>query len=435
MNVSAVVAGYEATWRFRHSRKLDAWLTSQPWRGRGGVFSVRVASPVQTSSTIAALTRAARAADEHGDVRVLTLGSDNLSLGIRTAVGCALELPSSLGRGEFTRRIIEEMHRPHLFIAEPIEGRKDLRNFEDAVSLCDDIERISPGSATTILLMEIPSQPLSSDFMDLSVGSPADGLLELLDGPESELWRAYVHVRLAWEAAGNLASLELADQLDFSRLSIGDDNSLEQKLNQFAVFSLERFDRDAIEVADRFLGESEGDPNAGQTTPSRGELEALGFFWRPAGELLSRPAPWWARAILHQNRAVTLRYLLRSCLVCAPIAREILLRCFDLEALDRASHPPQTQSSHDAETLRRFDSFLRGDPNSEVRHYPRGCPAKPIEITDFATYGAIITNAPRDPFRHNARHRLRKLRNSVVHGHYVSWAALKELQQVGAILS
>src|SRR4051812_20307292 len=119
-----MVAGYEATWRFRHSRSLDTWLSDQPWRGRGGVLAVRIASTAQASATIAALARAARAADEFGDVRVLPLRSEHLSQGIRSAIARALELPHSLGRAEAGRRVAEELRHPHLFVAEPAEDKE-----------------------------------------------------------------------------------------------------------------------------------------------------------------------------------------------------------------------------------------------------------------------------------------------------------------------
>ena len=435
MNVSAIVAGYEATWRFRHSRKMDVWLAGQPWRASGGVLAIRVASAVQTPATIAALGRAARAADEHGDLRVLTLRSEDLPYGILPAIAHALELPASVSRGEAIRRVGEELHRPHLFVAEPADGPEVGRVFDEAAGFCDEITRISPASAGSIVLLELPSHPVSGDSMDLSVGGPADGLLDLLDGPVSDLWRAYVHARLAWEAAGDLSRVEVAEQFGFAELRVGDDDDLERRLNLYARASLDGLCDRATSLTEQMVlaaGRTPRDPSA---FPPSGELETSGIFWRPAGKPLPRPTPWWARAILCQGRAGTLRYLLRSCLVCAPIAREILLRCFDLEALDRASCTPRPQANADAELIWKLESFRRAHPDSESRHYPILCPAAPCEPTDFASYGAILASLPLDSARDPARHRLRRLRNTVAHGHYVSWAALKEVQHVGDILS
>lgn len=435
MNVSAIVAGYEATWRFRHSRRLDAWLAGQPWRGSGGVLAVRVASTAQASATIAALGRAARAADEHGDVRVLTVRSEDLALGILMSIARALELPEVLGPREASRRIGEELHHPHLFIAEPSKGPEVSRVFDDAAGFCNDISRISPATAATIILLELPAHPVSGDFVDLSVGGPADGLLDLLDGPEAELWRAYVHARLAWEAAGDLSRIEMAEAQKFAELRVGDDNGFEQRLNIFAEVYLASLPDRVNDISERFLATAVQTSCDSSPPPPRGELEMSGLFWRPTGESLPRPSPWWARAILLRNRAGTLRYQFRSCLVCAPIAREILVRCFNLEALDRASRLPKQRAQTDSESTWRFESFRLAHPESESLHYPKLCPAVPRDATDFASYGAILSSLPTIPARDTAGHRLRRLRNTVAHGHYISWTTLKEVQQVGAILS
>ena len=435
MNVSAVVAGYETTWRFRDSRKVDAWLASQTWRGGGGVVTIRVASSDQSPATIAALAKAARAADEHGDVRVLTIRSENLKLGIGRAIAQSLELTDSEGRSETLRRVIDQLHGPHLFVAEPAEGREVGQVFDDAARFRDEVTRTSPDLAIAIVLTEVPSHPVSVESMDLSVGAPADSLLNLLDGPEAELWRAYVHARLAWEVAGDLSRAEFADRLEFAGLRVGQDNELERRLNLFAEDCALKIGDKAAEVSKRFLTSKEHSPREASTSPSSAEMETSGLFWRPPGETLSRPSPWWARAILCREGAGTRRYLLRSSLVCTPIAREVLLRCFDLEALDRTVCSPHPNANADPESRRRFDFFKSKHPESESLHYPMLCPAAPREPTDFASYGVILSNLPVDPSRYDARHRLRRLRNAVAHGHYISWATLKEMRHVGSRLS
>jgi hypothetical protein len=253
VNVSATVAGYEATWRFRDSRRLDAWLAGQPWRNRGAVLSVRVASAAQAPATFAALTRAARAADEYGDVRVLLLSAEDMTRGLRPAITRALELPEDLVRSEAIRLVAEELLHPHLFVAEPFEGPRVDPVFDEAAGFCDEVTRVSPDSAAAVILLEVPSRPLSVDSMDLSVGGPADGLLGLLEGPEVELWRAYVHARLAWEVGGNLSQAERADRQGFSKLGLGDDNGLERRLNLFAEAVLDGLAEDIARLSEEFL--------------------------------------------------------------------------------------------------------------------------------------------------------------------------------------
>jgi hypothetical protein len=438
VNVSATVAGYEATWRFRDSRRLDAWLSDQPWRTRGGVLAVRVASSAQVPATATALSRAARAADEYGDVRVLPMAAADLERGIRPAVARALELSDSLGRTEMIRRIAEELRHPHLFVAATPEGPTTDPVFDEAVGFCDDVARVSPGSAGTMILLETPSRPVAGDSMDLSVGGPADGLLGLLDCPEGELWHSYVHARLAWEIAGDLSRAEAVDAFDFAGLTVGDDHGLEGRLNRFAEQTFSGLGRDAERLSGDFLGRAargSGGGTAGAPVRFPEQMEAAGLFWRPPGESFPRPAPWWARAALYRDYSEPLHYLLRSCLVCAPVARDVLVRCFDLEAVDRASCTPHPRINGSPELCRRFDEFLRAHPESESRYYPKGCPAAPRGPTDFATYGEILARLPPEPHRNASRHRLRRLRNAVAHGHYVSWATLTEVRRIGASLS
>jgi hypothetical protein len=411
-------------------------MTDQPWRTRGGVVAVRVASRAELPTTTVALSRAVRAADEDGAVKVLPLAASELELGIRPAVARALQLPNSLGRIDMTRLINEELLRPHLFVAEPPEAASLANCFDDAAGFCDEVVRVSPGSTATIVLLETRDRPIAGDSMDLSVGGPADGLLSLLDGPESELWRAYVYARLAWEIAGDLARAEATDTLDFAGLEVGNDNGLEALLNQLAAQIFSGLSRDAVQLSEKFLAGTDtrpGGPNGGSRCGSHRQMEGCGLFWRPAGEPLPRPAPWWARAMLCCENPDTLRYLLRICLVCAPIAREVLVRCFDLEALDRAYSSPHPRINDD-ELCRKFEMFRLALPESESRYYPAGCPAVPHGPTDFATYGQILAFVSSDA-RVAARHRLRRLRNAVAHGHYISWATITELGRVASYLS
>jgi hypothetical protein len=160
-------------------------------------------------------------------------------------------------------------------------------------------------------------------------------------------------------------------------------------------------------------------------------MEAVGLFWRPVGEPRPRPTPWWSRAVLCEGYSGPLRYLFRSCLVCAPIAREVLVRCFDLEAGDRAYCSPYQGASDNPEPERRYEEFLRGYQGSEAQFYPRCCPAVPRCASDFATYGNILACLPAGLPRRSERHRLRLVRNTVAHGHYISWGILTELKRVG----
>src|SRR5262249_5164155 len=99
-----------------------------------------------------------------------------------------------------------------------------------------------------------------------------------------------------------------------------------------------------------------------------GRLLEAGALWRPPGEARARPA---ARALLLEKACPEARYLLRGCLVCAPLAKEVLSRCFDLEAQERAVCWAARGDVPVPAVLRdRLSSFETGDRLGEAAFYP-----------------------------------------------------------------
>jgi hypothetical protein len=67
-------------------------------------------------------------------------------------------------------------------------------------------------------------------------------------------------------------------------------------------------------------------------------------------------------------------------------------------------------------------------------HYPAECPATPDDAWAFASFGAYLagTTVPRE--QRSMLDALRALRNTFAHGHYVSWASVRRLQDLEARL-
>jgi hypothetical protein len=115
-----------------------------------------------------------------------------------------------------------------------------------------------------------------------------------------------------------------------------------------------------------------------------------------------------------------------------------LAACFELEAQERAlcyvALPPDDHVSEKAQTD--FDQFLAGDSESVAPYYPKNCPTQPDSAWCFASFGEILQNArrPGDSYRHRLRHKLRQLRNTLSHGHYVCWQAVQTVHDLQAEL-
>src|SRR5262249_42310991 len=152
-----------------------------------------------------------------------------------------------------------------------------------------------------------------------------------------------------------------------------------------------------------------GKPPAKQ---ARDDLINAGAFWRAPGETQSRPAPWFARAMLRAKACPEAGFYLRGCLVCAPLAREGLTRWFDLEARQRAiGYARRGTFNPPPEAEERFRKFQERQPGSGAEYYPRECPAAPSDGWGFTVFGEFISSLPLERSQLAMHHDLRGLRN------------------------
>jgi hypothetical protein len=169
------------------------------------------------------------------------------------------------------------------------------------------------------------------------------------------------------------------------------------------------------------------------STARAGPLLEFGLLWLYTETSRIRPTPWSARAVLRRGFTGSNRELLRSCLVCAPLARDILSACFELEAQERSECWRDLPDDQFAPTqaLRELNNFLAKKPRSAAPYYPTECPAAPDAAWQFASFGPVL-EATRscDGFRQDARHELRRLRNTLSHGHYVNWHEVATIRRL-----
>jgi hypothetical protein len=236
---------------------------------------------------------------------------------------------------------------------------------------------------------------------------------------------------VAWEVGGHIIRAKSwDDRYSLGRLPVGNDDLFEHQLNDAAKEQFQNASSISRAQILEFTANSGDETKVQETLNKHGtDLISEGLLWLCPGSALLRPTPWAARALLLRGCAGPARFLLRNCLVCAPLTRDILAACFELEAQERAlccvALPPDDRVSE--KTHFDYNQFLAGENESVSPHYPEDCPAQPDSAWCFASFGEILQNTrcPGGSYRHGLRHRLRQLRNTLSHGHYVCWEAVQ----------
>ena len=428
MNVPVTLAAHTANWRFRSSADLDAWLSTRPWEAKGGMRVLRLGGTSLGGLMARAVRRAVRSHDDgERDVHVPIIPFPTGTATPLQALQAAVDLHPQGGRPEQMRQAVNSLRAyPSVVVVQPPTAAPPPGFARGTRDLIDELRKFDAEARATLVLLDTAAHPLSPDPFDFTVGGPSDAVL----ASDADLWKAYVHARLAWETAGDLARAQAWDAHGFPRLGVGADDVLEDLLSTLAEADWRRLPESVQAQAREQLRRMFQRP-APKAAPSVTELVAHGAFWRPPGDAEARPAPWVARALLRLDLASEAAFYLRGCLVCAPLAREVLGRCFDLEARERAAGwanrgtlppPPDAKDRH--------SRFLEGQPNSGAQFYPKGCPARPEDPWAFTVFGEFLASLPFDKARSAFTNGLRTLRNALAHGHYMSWAVLTALRRL-----
>lgn len=425
MELPVTLTGHQASWVYRGSRELHAWVVSQPWLKGGGVTRVRLGANGDVDLLIDGLRRAVRSADEAGYQPLVA----SLTVADKLVPALHADLCGSAVVDE--RQIIDECSFKHrLFITLTESGGASLA--DQARAFSDRARKVAPDFASAFVIVSTGANSADGDELDFTSGSPNDYVLRLLDETQERLFRGYLHARLAWESAGSINRARGIESV-IGSIRVGDDEALEVGLNEFA-----RGVYGELAVSDkRCLGEFLAAIMRGASVDARriaSELGDAGLLWSPYGSERWRVVPWVARASLLTDGSVESTMLLRSQLICAPLARELLGRCLDLEARERAKLTRQIGSYlPPAEAVARLASFQRRDTQGDAPLYPRCSPARPRDAWAFAEFGGFIEAAERAGAarRHVSElHSLRLLRNALAHGHFAGWAALRRLLEI-----
>ena len=340
MNLLINVAGHPAPWRFRGSARLDAWLASRPWLGAGGMRIVRVGGREGAEALLLGIRRAVSAYDDFAtDVSVPVFGPSDLGGGLEAAISSALGVSLQQSRFVWTRGILHAQRgAPRVFVIDAVDHPSaEVRAWIHAArALMELLAKTAADNRMTIVVIDSARGQVDPEADDMSLGMPVDAVLANSESAAT-LWRAYVHLRVAWEAAGDACLAVRWSQQRLRAPPVGDEESFERALGTVARGAWEEVPPEAKEHALTYF---EGIAASGRATGQLRELEqvlvAERLLWRPLGESV-RPSPWVARAILAEGRCRPRAVpFLRGALLCLPLAHEILTRCFDVELRLRA---------------------------------------------------------------------------------------------------
>jgi hypothetical protein len=435
VNLTITLAGHAADWRFRDSAALDAWMAAAPWLSRGEVRVVRIGSAEAAPDFLAALARAVRGHDAgRSGVTFYPVAADALSAGFPAALAEALEVPvGGLNRFELLRQTARRLAgHPGVVLVPPApagEGAPS-RLVEEATDWLDRLRRAEAGVQVAVLLLDTPRQRLQGKVFDLSVGLPVDRLLRGPGVAAPAMWRGYLHYRLAWESAGD-PEWAAASEAAARALPVGADADFERLLNDAALAAYEALPGARRLEARQYLEERLKAAKPRSWLAQRAaDLEQDRLLWRPFGAGQPLAAAWLARALLLNRAAEVCDFHLRDCLVCAPLAHELLGRCFDLESQERSAlWARRSDRAPPDRAGERFGAF-RVSASLSAGLYPPGCPALPVDPWPFATFGEFLSVMAADDPRRDTWYDLLNLRNHVAHGHYVSWAAVEKLREI-----
>ena len=396
MPLDVALAGVSWPWILDCERELDGWLRATPWLTTGATLAV--VTPSDPGETIAMFRRSVHHWDAgRSDVRIVELDvADDVTVAVTNWLGVTTSnqrtLAASLG---------DDLEcRPAVFIIVTPSARAP-RAADDAENLRDWVAKLGHERGPLFVIFH-DGAPLPRGSMRANHGWPVGLADRVVDSPQSEAWRHYLHLRIAWEVDGQLDDAANCGAR-FSDIRLGDDDACEAALNGFAQSRFRSLDRRRQQTL-REAHATDGDSR-----------ERIGR--RQVG------APWIARALLLEGVTTSARRSLRAELICRPLVERLLNGCFELEASLRRCLGERYDECEDDLAHAAYGRYADQTARCMERElYPSEHPAPPRDVWDFVSLGTLLSvigeRAPE----------LRLLRNALSHGHYVNWHAVTLLR-------
>lgn len=409
-------------WHLQDEQPVDEWFRARPWVAQGGALVVQASD--DDDVTLFLLRRLVFSADcGSSEVRVVNLEVASDGDVVRPlAAWLAVHVKNER---ELSRALSEDLAiRPSVFLLDARKTEAATSAAEAVHALVDFATKLDVQHPPTLVLLHRRAYAPLRGRYKLDCGWPMGLARSLIEAPRQEIWRQYVHLRIAWECGGIIDdAYECACHAD--DLSPESDSDVERMLNRFALTKYNTLASDERRAWERYItGRNFPRPTvAGQTLETSGRMT---------------PFPWLARALVLSGKASggTLRAL-RAEINCLPLSEQILTTCFAIESSMRGrlptemGVPPEDVQKHYA----RFAAAGALGRSLEAELYPVSHPAPPHDPWDFASLGHIMNYVKTvAPSERGLFTRIRILRNAAAHCHHLGWRGLLETRDVKAIL-
>ena len=260
-------------------------------------------------------------------------------------------------------------------------------------------------------------------LLDATRGLPVVSPDPILSGPRESAWSAYLHHRIAWEAAGDIDRAIALDSMVAGN-GTGDDAAFEAVLNCHAgeiLAELGLRPTDCLDAVIRWL-------RGQDALIAGGQREIL--TWRPQGTTRYLK-PYIARAILTDPSVAVppdLRDSTRFATVCQPLVGCLFSCTLEIEYRQRAKFsggviPTLAGGLFEEEARGHHWRFLNCPDHIDRLLYPSTsglCPLDPNDWVAFLSYGQVVPGSEDK--------RTVWLRNALAHGHPASWYGVELLR-------
>lgn len=429
MRLDVNLAGSNLQWYFPGSATLQTWLSERPWKGGGGMCSVRIENDdFVIDQMTQAIRRAAHAAHEDDglSVQIVHCGASDGTPKQALMGHFGMAPDDSVVQARSTiRNMLIARDRLLLMVARSPIGPDD---WDEFIVLGDHYRQTSSPVPLTVIVLDPFANLICQPTCQFDVGYLSQ--LVLRNAPnasESTVWSRYLHTRAWWDAGGSMRrAYELSSTL--MNVNVGDSDSVEEALQLYAIEQLKT--SGALVKIRAWLDTPRGQ---GATQNIEIELRGGGILWIPPGLNSYHLVPWAARALLAQPKPSSKDiWQLRPSLVCAPLAAELLALCLFFESRIRLN----LVGRGDVEVVRsethELHKKFQDDHHDVYNHYPIHHPARPKRSEDiwaFTSLGEFLNCCPRGAISDLDRGVV-GLRNHVAHGHYITWHHCERALQI-----